>query len=376
MQKTKALVLLSGGLDSMLAAKVLQAQGIEVIGVCFVSNFFGAKNARKAARQLGVELKEIDFSEEHLKMVKNPKYGYGKNMNPCIDCHALMLRKAAEYLKKDGGKVTGLRRRRSAPPRNDTEEGYDFIATGEILGQRPMSQNMKALKTVAEFSGVGEKLIRPMSAKLLDETIPEKEGKVVRGRLLNIKGRIRHRQMELAEKYKIKEYSSPAGGCLLTDPAFSERLVRIFEYWPDCTGNDIELLKYGRVFWLNMKDSKALVVVGRNKEENEKLEKLAQKGDTLLALKDEMGPTTLIRNKKQETITKQNSKFKIPNIIEIEVPEKLKMSELKMGEEKGEAELLQIAGLLTGWYATKARGKSVKVEVRSLPARQACEAGG
>ncbi|MDP2736973.1 MAG: 7-cyano-7-deazaguanine synthase, partial [bacterium] len=196
---TKALVLLSGGLDSMLAARVLLDQGVEVTGLSFKSNFFGTIKAKKAAEQLGVELIEIDFSDEHLEMVKNPTHGYGKNMNPCIDCHALMLKRAKEIMVRDG---------------------FDFVATGEVLGQRPMSQHRDALDIVEKVSGLEGKLVRPLSAKLLNESEAEKQGKLIRNRLLDISGRSRQRQLELVKKYGIKEYASPGGGCLLTDPEF------------------------------------------------------------------------------------------------------------------------------------------------------------
>jgi len=372
-KKVKALVLLSGGLDSMLAAKTLMNQNIEVTGLTFISYFFGAAKARQAAKQLGIELKEVDFSDEHLEMVKNPKYGYGKNMNPCIDCHALMLRKAAEYLKKDSEETMGLPRRPSPfkkgeeAPRNDTKGVYDFIATGEILGQRPMSQNKESLAIVAEYSGVGNKLLRPMSAKLLEKTEPEIGEKVTRGKLHTIKGRTREKQIELVKKYGIKEYFSPSGGCLLTDPGFSEKLIKMLDYWPACTGNDVELLKYGRVFWLktriatnrNTNSHKfVLIVVGRNKEECEQLEKLMKKGDIMMELEEVKGPVTIVRMK--------NAECRIKNIAIVEVPEKLKMSELGMDKEMSEEEILETAGLLTGWYATKSRGRQVNIKLHFI----------
>jgi tRNA U34 2-thiouridine synthase MnmA/TrmU len=347
MSKVKALVLMSGGLDSMLAAKVLLEQGVEVTGIVFVSNFFGAAKARKAAEQLGVELKEIEFKKEHLKMVKNPKHGYGKNINPCIDCHALMLRYAKEIMESSCAKAS-----------NDKKEGYDFVATGEILGQRPMSQNKEALKTVAKESGLGDLLVRPLSAKLLEESRPEKEGKLIRGRLLDIKGRSRDRQKDLVEKFGIKEYASPGGGCLLTDPEFSQRLLKLFNHWPDCSGDDIELLKNGRVLWLKKMtaanagrtaENNVLVVIGRDKEDCENLEKLAKKGDIMIKLKEIVGPTTLIRMSSVDFRLSNNE-------LEIDIPNILKMSELKLGEEKSEEEILNIAALLTGYYAAKARG--------------------
>jgi len=345
MPKAKALVLFSGGLDSMLAAKILINQDIEVMGLTFSSYFFGSKKDRQSAGQLGIKLKEIDFSDKHLEMVKNPKYGYGKNMNPCIDCHALMLKGAKKIMD---------------------DEGYDFIATGEVLGQRPMSQNKEALETVAKYSGVGEKLVRPLSAKLLNITEPEKAGKIIRGKLLNISGRTRDKQLELVKKYGIKEYASPGGGCLLTDPIFSDRLIKMFDYWSDCKGNDVELLKYGRIFWLNTARNKALVVVGRHSDDNKKLEKLAQKGDVIMELKEIAGPFTIIRIRNREPSNmagKQGTKNKEQ---ELEIPEELKKSELSLGKEKNEEEILHLAGLLTGWYATKARGKKVLIDLKYL----------
>ena len=356
-KKTKALVLMSGGLDSMLAARVLMEQGIEVTGVVFVSNFFGAAKARKAAGQLGINLKEVEFKKEHLKMVKNPKHGYGKNMNPCIDCHALMLKIAKSIMEK---------------------EGYDFVATGEILGQRPMSQNKEALKTVAKESCLGDLLVRPLSAKLLEESRPEREGKLIRGRLFDIKGRSRDKQKELVERFGIKEYASPGGGCLLTDQEFSQRLIKLFDYWPDCSGDDIELLKNGRVLWFKTQiaaddrqiATNALMVIGRDKEDCENLEKLAKKGDIMVKLKEIVGPLTIVRIFNFQPCLPAG-RFSIFNSdLELDIPKELKMSELKLGEEKGEEEILNIAALLTGYYATKARGKKsiIQFTIINMPA--------
>jgi len=338
MPKAKALVLFSGGLDSILATKVLEAQGIEVRGVCFCSNFYSCDKAKKAAKANGIELEIVDISEEMLELVKNPKSGYGRHLNPCIDCHALMAGQASKIIKK---------------------ESHNFIATGEVLGQRPFSQAKEALARVEKLAGF--EILRPLSAKLLPETKIEKNGLVNRGRLLNIRGRWRTRQMELIEKYNIKEYSTPAGGCLLTDPVFSQRLLLMLERWIDCSLGDVELLKHGRVFWLKLKTfkdrQKVLVVVGRHKEDNEKLEKLAKKGDVIIELKEEMGPFTVARIKNYELRIKDD-------LLKVDVPVVLKKSELKLNEEKDKEEILQVAGILTGWYATKARGKRVRLEVR------------
>lgn len=321
----------------MLAARTLMEQGIEVRGLSFKSYFFGTGKAKKIAAQLGLELIEMDFSAEHLAMVKNPKYGYGKNMNPCIDCHAMMLKKAKEIMERDG---------------------YDFVSTGEVLGERPMSQNLQALKIVEKDSGLIGRLIRPLSAKLLDESALEKAGVVSRGKLFDISGRSRKRQLELVKKYGIKEYASPGGGCLLTDPVFSEKLLKILEFWPDCHGNDIELLKCGRVNWLkDENDNNILLIIGRDKKDNENLEKLAQSGDVLISLVDENGPTSLLRSKKLEVRSKNEMQ-------EIKVPDELKMSELKLGKRKSQEEIINLTLRLTGYYATKLRGKRVKLEVR------------
>lgn len=335
---TKALVLLSGGLDSMLAARVLMEQGVLITGLSFKSNFFSTLKAKKATEQLGIKLIEVDFSDEHLEMTKNPAHGYGKNMNPCIDCHGLMLKKAKEIMEK---------------------EKFDFVATGEVLGQRPMSQHRDALKIVEKISGLEGKLVRPMSAKLLDESEPEKQGKLIRGKLLDISGRSRQRQLELVKKYGIKEYASPGGGCLLTDPEFSEKLLKMLEYWPDCLSNDIALLKCGRVLWLKDANKKnVLLVIGRDEKDNGNLEKLAGTGDVIIQPVDENGPTSLIRG----------IKYKVSDITEKEVdaPKELKMNELKLGEPKSQDEIINLGLMLTGYYATKSRGKKIKLEIRKI----------
>jgi tRNA U34 2-thiouridine synthase MnmA/TrmU len=284
----RALVLLSGGLDSILAVKLLQKQQIEVTGLTFVSYFFDADLAKKAAKNLGIKLKIIDFSDEHLAMVKKPKYGYGQAMNPCIDCHILMLKKAKEVAGLQGLSL------RDSPQRTVPEgQSFDLVATGEVLGERPMSQNKQALELIEKESSLKGYLLRPLSAKLLEPTIPEKKGLVDRNKLLNISGRSRKRQMALAKKWGIKEYPTPAGGCLLTDLQFGQRLKELFQQWPDCQGNDVRLLKLGRHFWV--KDNK--IIVGRNHQENLAIKELTQKGDMLIEPKDFPGPTILIRGR-------------------------------------------------------------------------------
>lgn len=266
----RAVALLSGGLDSMLAARVIQEQGIEVLGLSFRSCFFGTAKAEAAAQALGIALRTIDFSVEHLQMVQNPPHGYGRCMNPCIDCHALMFRHAGRLMEA---------------------EGCHLIITGEVLGERPMSQNRQALRIVAEESGYPEVVLRPLSAQLLPATRPEQEGLVDRSRLLALRGRSRKPQMELARNYGLTDYPSPAGGCKLTDPNFSRRLRDLFEHTEEVTERDIELLKVGRHFRLS---PTVKVVMGRNQGENETLLRLRQPGDTHLVVVGPPGPDTLI----------------------------------------------------------------------------------
>jgi tRNA-specific 2-thiouridylase len=269
-----AVALLSGGLDSTLSARVILEQGIKVIGVNFAGAYCprprtGRSNAEKAAEQLGIELVTLPIDEEFIAMVKHPKHGRGKNMNPCIDCHTLMIRRAWAF---------------------GQTRGTDFIATGEVLGQRPMSQNRQALAIVARESGVGERLLRPMSAKLLDATAPEAAGLVDRARLMDIEGRQRTRQIALAEKYEIREYPNPAGGCLLTERVFSKRLAEAFDHGEDSL-DIIELLSLGRHFRL---PSGARLIVGRDEGENDGLLERRPVGAVVVDASNVPGPVALV----------------------------------------------------------------------------------
>lgn len=266
---SKALVLFSGGLDSMLAARLLLDQGVKVTGLTFITPFFGSKKAENVAKQLKIPLKIIDISEEHFKIVKKPPHGYGKNVNPCIDCHGLMFKKAGELAKK---------------------EGFDFVTTGEVLGQRPMSQNKGSLRVVEKIAGLEGKILRPLSAKLLDETEPEKDNLVDREKLLGLKGRGRKEQLTLAKKWKIKEYATPSGGCLLTDPGYAKRFKKLQKVFPYFDIHEAELIKHGRLFV----EQDYMFLVGRNHEENLELKKIADKNDILLEVKEVPGPITLL----------------------------------------------------------------------------------
>lgn len=278
----RAIALLSGGLDSILAIRVVQEQGVEVEAVHFTSVFsngagrpISETSAAKAAGQLGVPLKVIEFTQEMLEMAKNPRHGLGKNLNPCIDCHAAMLRRAGEYMR---------------------ETGAQFIISGEVLGQRPMSQNWQSLQVVARRSGVEGLALRPLSAQALEPTIPEKEGWVDRGKLLGISGRSRKAQMELAKRFGIREYPNPAGGCLLTDKGFSLRLKDLIDHG-EFDLNDVRTLTVGRHY---RPDGRTKIIVGRNQAQNELLESLAREGDALLQTVDVQGPLTLVRGEASE----------------------------------------------------------------------------
>lgn len=266
----KAVGLLSGGLDSMLAARLLLDQGIEVLGISFSTPFFGPEKALRAAEQLKIPLEIMDITPDHWRMLKAPRYGYGKGMNPCIDCHALMIRKAGRFI--ESGRA-------------------DFIFTGEVLGQRPFSQTKPSLRAVEKESGFHGKVLRPLSALRLPETLPEQEGWVDRSRLLDLQGRSRKRQMALAEEYGLRDYPTPAGGCLLTDPIFSLRLKELFVHAPDPPLKEVELLKAGRHFRLV---SGVKIVIGRNRKENEFIEKWRGPEDGWARTVGFPGPMTLV----------------------------------------------------------------------------------
>lgn len=266
----KALCLFSGGLDSILASELIRAQGIEVLAFFFETPFFPSQKAVKSAENITLPIKVIDITNSHLDVVKNPKHGYGGNMNPCIDCHTLMIRKTGELLE---------------------DEGANFIITGEVLGQRPMSQNRKALSIVSNGSGFNSLILRPLSAKRLPMTVPEQQGWVKRDQLMGFSGRSRKPQMELAKKFNIQEYPSPAGGCLLTDQVFSRRLRDLFSSRPHFELREIELLKFGRHFRI---ESGTKLIVGRNKIENQAIRSLSNEKDVILSLVSIPGPTVLV----------------------------------------------------------------------------------
>ncbi len=278
MAKVKALSLFSGGLDSILATRLILEQGVDVEAINFANLFCSCKEEKKcgaveAAKQLGVPLKLVNVGNDYLRMVRKPKHGYGKNMNPCVDCKIFMAKKAKNYAKAIGAA---------------------FVFTGEVLDERPMSQNFKALKIIEEESALKGRLLRPLSAKLLPETVVERKGLVNRDKLLAIRGRSRKPQIKLAEEFGIACYPSPAGGCLLTCKEFASRLRDLFRHKRRCSMADAELLKVGRHFRLG--ENK--IIVGRNEAENEVLALKKARNDYFFEVPDVSGPTSLLQGLK------------------------------------------------------------------------------
>ena len=277
-EKKKIVALLSGGLDSTLAIKTMQKQGFEVSAVAIKTPFCDFDcgrgcgfEIREKADNLGVNLKTVYLGDEYIEMLKHPKHGFGSGMNPCIDCRAMMFEAGKKHME---------------------EIGAEFIISGEVLGQRPMSQFAPALKKIEKLSNLEGKIVRPLSAALLPATDPEKNGLIKRKDLGMIRGRSRKEQLKMAKEFGIEDPPNAGGGCLLTDPAFSLRAIDLFKHIETPTTNDIDLLKIGRHFRL---DQNTKLIVGRNKDENEMMHALALSNDILLEAKEHVGPTTLLR---------------------------------------------------------------------------------
>jgi len=285
-KKIKAVGMLSGGLDSRLAVRLMQQQGINVIAVHFYTGFCIANRNRRVGRlekpsarhegleagaELDVPVEIIDVAQEYMSVVLNPRYGYGSGMNPCVDCRIFMLQRAKAYMEQVGAR---------------------FVFTGEVLGQRPKSQHRQQLRTVERDSGLEGLLLRPLSAGLLPPTIPEKKGWVDRGRLLAISGRSRKEQITLAEQFSIGDYPQPSGGCcLLPDPNFSRRMRDFLDHYPQkpMTPERMALLAVGRHFRV---DDAVKVIVGRDEGENNYLA-LAGTGQWQFQTIDHPGPIAL-----------------------------------------------------------------------------------
>ena len=263
----RAVSLLSGGLDSQLAICVLREQGIEVTGVVFKSPFFSLDLANRAARQLAVRLEVLDFTADILDLLAHPRHGFGSCLNPCIDCHARMIRRAGEFMQANG---------------------MDFISTGEVLNERPMSQNGRTLGVVAEDSGFADWLVRPLSAKRLKETRPEREGLVDRSRLLDLEGRSRKPQFALAVRYGLTDIPTPAGGCRLTEPNFCRRLDDLRKHEGLGSIRDIERLGVGRHFRLA---DRFKLVLGRDQADNAAIQSMSGPEEYILKPDRSPGPT-------------------------------------------------------------------------------------
>ncbi len=273
-------MLLSGGLDSTIAVELMSREGLELIAVNFKTPFCLCDRktssggcgsySRKVADSLGMELIMINATDDFLKVLKRPKHGYGANMNPCIDCRILFFRKAKEIM---------------------SQIGASFIITGEVLGQRPMSQHKRQMDIIEKESGLEGLVVKPLSAKLLPPSIPEKMGWINRERLLNIEGRSRKIQIALAKEFGINDYPCAAGGCLLTDQIFAKKIKDLMEH-NELNLPNIQLLKAGRYFRLSRE---AKLVVGRDEGENELLARLAQDNDYFFWPSHINGPSAIGR---------------------------------------------------------------------------------
>ena len=267
----RCLLLFSGGLDSILTAKILKKEKIKITLICFKSYFFNCKLAKRSAKKLGLKLNVIDFSKEHLKIIKEPRYGYGKGMNPCVDCHLLMIKTAKKMMEK---------------------YKCNFLATGEVVGERPFSQNKEVLLKMEKEADLEGMILRPLSAKILPETIPENKKWAERKGLYGIQGKSRKPHIALAVKLGVKKFPSPAGGCVLTESEYAKKLKELLRKISTVDGLDCQILRKGRVFWVN----KYLVIVGRNEKDNKELIKFKKQGDVILEPKNFPGPTVLIRS--------------------------------------------------------------------------------
>ncbi|MCL2288185.1 MAG: hypothetical protein FWC33_03255 [Candidatus Bathyarchaeota archaeon] len=279
MSRVKAVSLFSGGLDSILATKLILDQGIEVVAFNVKTLFTtskreGVSEVESAVLELGVPLEVVCVDREYIRMLRNPKFGYGKNFNPCIDCKIFILRQAVKFARRVGA---------------------DFLFTGEVLGERPMSQHGPALRVIEEEAGLKGKLLRPLSAKLLPETLAEKRGLVDRSKLLGISGRSRKPQFQLAREFGIVNFPSPAGGCLLTCEEYSKKLCDLFEHKKNVSSADVLLLRFGRHFRFGVNK----IVVGRNEAENKFLLSSKGKLDYFFELPDVVGPVSVLQGLKR-----------------------------------------------------------------------------
>ncbi|HSQ49121.1 MAG TPA: hypothetical protein VLL96_05500 [Candidatus Deferrimicrobiaceae bacterium] len=333
MKKVKAISLLSGGLDSILATELVRRQGIEVVAFNVKTPFGipkkdGTSEAVQAAEQLKVPLKILAVDKDYLRMLRHPKHGYGKNLNPCVDCKIFILKKAKKYAK---------------------EIGADFLFTGEVLGERPMSQHYPALQVIAKEAGLEGKLLRPLSAKSLPKTLAEKKGIIDREKLLNISGRSRKPQFALAKEYGITTYPSPAGGCLLTCEEYTKKLQDLFDHKKRISIEDVALLRVGRHFRVGTNK----FIVGRNEAENKFLTANKLPSDYMFELPKIVGPVTLLQGKKTKAAIENAAKLtafysdaksgevvvnfggeKMEKSIKVALPDRCDVEKLRVGNQK------------------------------------------
>ena len=320
-KKPKAVALYSGGLDSTLAILVMVSHGVEVEALKFLTHFgcdiddssSCGSNPYPAAEQFGFNVKLSHLGWKFVDIVKSPRFGHGKNMNPCIDCRLLMLKEAGEYMEMIGA---------------------DFIITGEVLGQRPMSQLKNSLALVNKECGLDGCLVRPLSGKLLPPTLPEKEGLIKREWLLDISGRSRKQQMKLAKKFGLKSYATPASGCLLTDKYYSQKLKDLIEHEENFDFNDLNILNIGRQFRLS---EKCRLIVGRDEKENEAILSLVKDSDIVLEVKDTGSPISLLRGEANTeivelaaSITARYSDDKYQDLVTVDITHDSQTSKLEV----------------------------------------------
>jgi tRNA-specific 2-thiouridylase len=276
-ERIHALSVMSGGLDSILATRVVMDQGVDVTAIHFVTPFFGLYAegegdlfSERMADRYGIRGRSVDVTNAYITMLASPQYGYGKNFNPCVDCKILLFSTARRIMEESRAR---------------------FIVTGEVLGQRPMSQRRDTLRVIERDSSTTGLLLRPLSAKLLKPTIPEIEGWVNREALFGFSGRSRKPQIELASRMGISGYPAPAGGCCLTDPIQGARIRRLYQIKDRPEAREAVLIQIGRPFYLG---DGVVLTVGRNEEENDRIEGLARNGDTFVKIVDMPGPLGLI----------------------------------------------------------------------------------
>ena len=282
--KTHVISLFSGGLDSSLSVLLMLRQNVQVTALTFMTHFgcdlsdrsSCSSNPYPAAKQFGFDVKLVHLADKFVKIVQNLVHGYGKNMNPCVDCRILMLREAKDYMDMVGA---------------------DAVITGEVLGQRPFSQMRPKLHLTEREAGLKGLLLRPLSAKLLPPTIAELDGRIDREKLESIAGRGRRRQFELATEFGLEDYPSPASGCLLTDPEYSKKLRDLLQLTPHINFIDLNLLQVGRHFRLTLSTK---VIVGRSESDNNKIEAYAEPSDWLLEVMDTGSPVTIVRGSPTE----------------------------------------------------------------------------